>query len=840
MRTQYTCRNTRRREAVRSTVGGDGRPVLNGIDFLEVASADQRTLAITFIHPLPGEADGVPDTAPLTAANVEITGGVRVTGIDVASVAAAGDVLTVVTDAAGDFSTYVLRITAGPGSDEAPAGIDPLLAEVEFSFKAACPSDFDCAPDDDCPPESLPSPAIDYLAKDYASFRRLMLDRLAATAPEWTERNAADVGVTVVELLAYAADLASWAQDAAATEAYLGTARRRTSLRRHARLLDYAVDDGTAARAWIALTVTGTVQVDGPRRVEDGASEDTPGTRFLTRVPGLPPRITDEDEDDALRAGAETFEALHALELREAWNTLTFYTWDDEDCCLPRGATRAFVRNPDDMLAELGEGRVIVFEETRGPDSGRTEDADRSHRHAVRITSIAFHEDPLHPETEGDPPGTQRLRVAELHWAEEDALPFPLCLRDVVDPRTNRVEPVSVVRANIVLADHGRTQTAEPLAPPDGDAVRYRPALAERPIVRQPVTRTDAGTWTAYDTALPAAAATRGDGRSALPAVFVRESDTGALWAPAPHLLDANPFTREFVLESEDDGSAMLRFGDGAFGRLPDSGRPFVATYRTGGGSGGNVGAESIAHVVSSDAGFLGVRNPLPAQGGGDPEPAERIRTDAPEAFRRQERAVTESDYAEVAGRHPEVQKAAATFRWTGSWHTVFVTVDRRGGRPVDAAFEEDLVRFLDRFSLAGYDLEIEPPRFVPLDIAFTVCVRRGHLRADVERELLDVFSSRVRADGTRGFFHPDNFTFGQPLYLSRLVAAAMAVPGVAWVDTDDVAPKANRFRRWGQPSRGETAAGRIQPGRLEILRLDNDASLPENGRLVLHMEGGL
>ena len=58
-------------------------------------------------------------------------------------------------------------------------GFDPVLAAVAFSFKVDCPSDFDCAPDDDVRAAQLPAPHIDYLAKDYASFRRLMLDRLA-------------------------------------------------------------------------------------------------------------------------------------------------------------------------------------------------------------------------------------------------------------------------------------------------------------------------------------------------------------------------------------------------------------------------------------------------------------------------------------------------------------------------------------------------------------------------------------------------------------------------------------------------------------------------------------
>src|SRR4029077_7562637 len=90
-----------------------------------------------------------------------------------------------------------------------------------------------------CPTSPLAAPEIDYLAKDYASFRQLMLDRISVLSPQWKERNPADIGIALVELLAYAGDYLSYRQDAVATEAYLGTARRRVSVRRHARLVDY-------------------------------------------------------------------------------------------------------------------------------------------------------------------------------------------------------------------------------------------------------------------------------------------------------------------------------------------------------------------------------------------------------------------------------------------------------------------------------------------------------------------------------------------------------------------------------------------------------------------------
>ena len=60
-------------------------------------------------------------------------------------------------------------------------------------------------------------------------------------------------------------------------------------------------------------------------------------------------------------------------------------------------------------------------------------------------------------------------------------------------------------------------------------------------------------------------------------------------------------------------------------------------------------------------------------------------------------------DYAEVAERHPEVQRAAATVRWTGSWYTVFLTVDRAVADR-STAFEQDLRGHLERFRMAGHD----------------------------------------------------------------------------------------------------------------------------------------
>ena len=133
---------------------------------------------------------------------------------------------------------------------------------------------------------------------------------------------------------------------------------------------------------------------------------------------------------------------------------------------------------------------------------------------------------------------------------------------------------------------------------------------------------------------------------------------------------------------------------------------------------------------------------------------------------------------------------------------------------------------------MAGHDLEFDDPRFVSLELELFVCVASGHFRSDVRRRLLDVLSSRNLPDGTRGLFHPDNFSFGQTIYLSPILAAARAVPGVASAEV-------MVFQRQGTPDRRYLADGRLALGRLEIARLDNDPNFPEHGVLRLDLRGG-
>jgi hypothetical protein len=533
------------------------------------------------------------------------------------------------------------------------------------------------------------------------------------------------------------------------------------------------------------------------------------------------------------------FEPLHDATLFEAHNALFFYTWGESECCLPKGATRATLQGD---LERLESGLVLVFEEILGPLTGRAADADPTKRHAVRLTQVASGlTDPL-----TDPP----TPITEIRWHEDDALPFALYIsaRTAETAGGMLVEPVSLALGNVLLADHGLSITGEVLgsvpephlflvagkdadrcspAEPQAIPPRFRPILEQAPL-------TQAGPYDPDDPPPSALAARRVDAREVVPSIRLTSiTPTGSeTWMPRRDLLPSRGDDPHFVVEIESDGSARLRFGDDVHGLRPTSSTTFTADYRIGSGPGGNIGADAIAHVVSDVAGITSVRNPLPAVGGAAPESVAEVRQRAPYAFRTQERAVTTADYAEVCLRHPDVQRAAATLRWNGHGHTVFVTVDRFGGRPITDEFENDLRAFLERFRMAGYDLEVDAPRFVSLEIDLFVCAAPEHFRADVRRDVVAALSSGTLADGRRGLFHPDNFSFAENVYLSTLMAAAQAVSGVESVTV-------TRFQRLGQPDPLLLEKGVITLGRLEIARLENNPNFPEHGVLRVEMGGG-
>jgi len=870
MNNQYRCKNESRRIMLRQRTTGDNQYSLNGIDYIEVG-ADQQTLDVYFIHNLKYSATDNAIGGYLSEDNVLIVGGGKQSTLTVESVTIIANLLKIRLDCTGDYSTYTLRLVQSSSQLFPPIGIDPQLATVDFSFWVDTISQLDCQqpkPSNELRP-SLP--AIDYLAKDYGSFRRLMLDRLALTHPQWRERNPADIGIMLVELLAYSADYLSYYQDAVATEAYLGTARRRISVRRHARMLDYLMDEGCNARAWVVIQIkaentvekesddsqktehTHDIEIEGLTLLGPDRQRNRPGVQFFSKTNFLNPVLDGEEAALALNQNAQVFETLHDITLYSFLNEIYFYTWGDPFCILKQGATEATLCVCDDqqqLYFYLKPGRVLMIEEIKGAESGEMRDASMQKRHAVRLTKVRRGLDPLIVDQNG-----KAQSVLEVTWDLEDALPFDVKI-SALNSYGQPIQNISVLRGNVVLVDSGRSvpkDTKEDLRDNlNWNNDRPLPRLKESPLTHQGRSLNRHDQTVVFDPDASATSAMIWNLRDVRPAITLWEkqlpsetNDGGPCWEVQTSLLSSDRFARDFVVETEEDRSTYLRFGDGSLGKKPQSDLPLYASYRIGNGSQGNVGADSIVNIWLEERNLLPgnglntakliidkIYNPLPAMGGTDPQSIEEVKLYAPHAFREQKRAVTVADYAAIAETYPGVQKALATRRWTGSWHTIFITVDRLNGQRVDARFKVGLLNFLENFRLAGDKIEIEDPRFVPLDISMTVTVKKQYFKSTIQKILLGVFSNRVSGDGTVGFFSASNITFGGQIYLSQLVAAAVSIDGVESVYV-------TRFQRLGKPSNQALEEGVIRFNRLEIAQLDNIPSAPQNGKIQFDLEGG-
>ncbi|ELY91714.1 hypothetical protein C483_09244 [Natrialba hulunbeirensis JCM 10989] len=147
----------------------------------------------------------------------------------------------------------------------------------------------------------------------------------------------------------------------------------------------------------------------------------------------------------------------------------------------------------------------------------------------------------------------------------------------------------------------------------------------------------------------PDAVTTEYDARGEPTAFWVR-------WHAVADFLDSTPADRHYVVNRT---LGLVSFGDGDHGAIPPAGQDNIrATYTTGGGSDGNIGAETITDLKSSIALVESVSNPLPADGGADIESTDALVSRSTNSLKHRGKAVTASDYERVAAAEfPELAR---------------------------------------------------------------------------------------------------------------------------------------------------------------------------------------
>jgi hypothetical protein len=655
-----------------------------------------------------------------------------------------------------------------------------------------------------------------------------------------------------LEALSAVADEFSYTQDRVAAEAALVTATQRRSAVRHARLVDYEPTPAVCTSVMLQFKVGQHITAipDGVR-----VSAQGPDGRQIVFETGLSLKARIDPATGELRAHPPTTPASRL------WNAgpplrdkgIKPYWLDDSQRCLARGATAMYVRGHG---YGFQRGQALLI------DTAAASSADPSIRQIVHLVDAGdetcdalFLRDvkpggPPWLTCPVSPPASRApTAITQITWEDSDAL--------AQDHDLGR----TMVSGNIVAATQGFTVTGEAfvVSPAPGDRstptilrTGPRPTLSDgtpgTPVPQHQYTLTSAlsGGSVVW---LPPAADQSTDGP--MPEILLSQhaqAGPARSWTWFRRLLDAGALDAGFTLDStryrtigrNSDGSLQseydgdqgdtIRFGDGNFGLIPASGTRFTAAYRIGVGAAGNVSAGAVNRVDPGDPasnGLLAVSNPLAAMGGTDPEPLERIRRLAPQAFRAELfRAVLPADYEAAAETLSWVERAGTAFRWTGSWLTVFTTPEPRATEIPTASQRTGLINLLNRRRMAGYESYVPDPRYVSIDLVIELCATAEAYRGDVEEAVMAALAP------TSGFFAHGNFTFGQPLERSRLEMAIQTALGVAGV-------LCIRYRLRNCSADFAELPDSVTVAADQIIRCDNDPSTPERGTFRITVLGG-
>ncbi len=781
---------------------------LNGVDFVEIANAARTALRVHFLNDV---------TVRSLSAAPTIAGGETIPTVAVLPFSTPGSawshdgdhlVLALTVATTGDFSTYTLTLA----SDD----IDPFFGAATFSFKAGCPTDVDCAASaPSCPPTAGDAPQIDYLAKDFLSFRQALLDFSTQNYPNWQERSEADFGMMFLEALSAIGDDLSYLQDRVAREASLVTATQRRSVTRHARLVDYEPGRSVSATTFLQFDVRAGASSTFPARTPAIAS-GADGVRIVFET-GL--GLNDQTAQPQMDARWNRSPAIRA------------YWFDDVAVCLAAGATNMFVM---DHGHSFYSGQALLIEtQGEGP-------LDPPLRQIVHLLETG---DPAGPWAVETTDKVFNQLVTRIAWQASDGL-----------TQARDLSKTAVI-GNIVAATQGQTVRETFAIGPSASQAPDQPPLAieragasptgsddDRPVVRM---------YTLASTPVAWLASSDDSDPAANPEIQVESAD--GTWTWSQSLIEARASDRVYTLdpvayralpinsdntiayEYDGDGGDTIRFGDGVFGDNPAPQSTFTVTYRIGVGAAGNVAADAINELdpsSPSSAFFTAVTNPFASSGGADAETILSVQRNAPQKFRSVlERAVLPQDYVAAAETLSWVKRAGCASRWTGSWLTTFTTPEAKASETVQASQRLQLVNLLNRFRMAGSESYVPDPEYVSIDLEISLCAKPQSYAAQVKQDVVSALAAGGATNST-AFFAVSRFGFGEPLYRANLEAAIQAVPGVGGVTSI-------AYRLRDQLLDFSDMGSVVTVGASQILRCDNDPSRPQAGAISITAAGG-
>lgn len=666
----------------------------------------------------------------------------------------------------------------------------------------------------------LPAPILD--DRSYEQLRDELIRRIPVYTDEWTDHNPSDPGITLIELFAFLGE----------TLLFRFNQIPETTNLAFLRLLHLPLRAAESARGIVTFSPTGSDDAptaDGrfravlvPQRTEVRAG-DIP-FETLDEVQALP--ITAEvlvkarthdpstqDEQDLVQAAADALGVPHDK---------TVWAHYETKALRARGDSAA---EPLDITRTVDGMIWLAILKQQG-------DERRDLRGAIlNVGCIPEDEvDPIEvvdecPGLDGESPTPSMYWQATAGIDDETGLPVFQRLR-VIGDSTAGLTRSGIVRLELPneenllaaptltdpdqidlagVADH--PPLAEGLDPEDVLFwIRGRQHRSDTPLPRFTWVGVNATRVEQVRTARPEFLGT-GTGQpdqtyrvlnsSVVPATVTLQTEEGEQWVSWREVstFDASaPDDHHFILDPE---AGALAFGNGLKGRPPQPGeRIRVLSYKYGGGVSGNVPARSIGRLSPSIKAT--VENPFPTAGGADREQTAEALERIPGEIRRRDRAVTASDFRELAVQTPgaDIVRAATLARFDprrreiASAGAVSVIVWPRSDpkhpnapMPTRSTLQR-VCAWLDERRLITTALWVIPPTYRRLAVSIGLQVKQGYGVEAVRRwvELaVRQYLAPVPPYGPDGGGWP----LGRTVRGAELEAAALQVEGVEYIEGD-------------------------------------------------------
>jgi predicted phage baseplate assembly protein len=590
--------------------------------------------------------------------------------------------------------------------------------------------------------------------------------RIADTCPEWTEHNVSDPGITLIELFAWMTDLLLHRVNQLPVRLQLALLE----------LLDITPQPPEPAGAGLRFLLAGPQQhpVLIPASTEV-ASDDAPGRPaivYTTAREVVLPTLTLRSVVLERTGAFTSIRVVDGVARPVGADREVFSTRPTGGDCLYLGFRQPIANLVLDIAVKTVQARGVAIAPALAPLDWEvsTRDGTWAPATVVKDTTggLNFTEGAVRLQV---PARESVFAVAgeAMHWVRCRVRPSsPEPGHDYLDP-PKIMELSATACGAIVPAEHAHVATDELLGYSDGTpgqrfALHQTPALAldrddEGLEVRDPVSG-EFVAWTLRDSLAASGALDRH---------YRFDAVTGEV--------EFGPAVRETT-------------GWRQCGAIPPAGVAIrMKAYRYGGGTDGNLEANTLTHLRTGVPGIGAVTNPAPTTGGVGRQSMAELRSDAAQLFRTRRRAVTTGDFETLVDALPRVHRSRCLGSTTGDPARVYVLPTIADGQtagptPANAtaspALVEEVRRMLEGCMVLGTSVHVTPAPLRIAVVAVEVTVAGEQSVKPVQEAITRALSRFVNpyiGDQSGG-----GWTWGRSLHAGELTPLVRAIPRVTGV----------------------------------------------------------